>query len=211
VQQAGERIWSQQQASAFEAVLSALNIIYFGSVLVSKQKLPLTAPRSQLEEQRPAAADIARASFLDLRMRRMTLYRCCLIRMRFLCFVAFLCVSLCAAASVCNVGNASSCGPLPVGQDDACYTCDNGHSIDAGSCDRRQAGDPCGSIEAKCEANGGVFTWCYGSSCNSCTASYRPLPVAAWSNKSVAFVTAHPDDLEALAGATVAALTKQAT
>ena len=130
--------------------------------------------------------------------------------MKLLLVAAFACAVVQALATKCNVGTGSSCLPQPTTSSDACYTCDNGISVEAGSCSQVQTpGFMCSDLQPKCEASGGVFTWCYGDSCNSCSPRYQPLPLATWANKSVAFVTAHPDDLEALAGATVAALTAQ--
>jgi LmbE family N-acetylglucosaminyl deacetylase len=115
-------------------------------------------------------------------------------------------------ASRCNVGNSSGCSLLPVDDFNACFTCDSGTAVEAGSCALQhppEAAVMCRDVRPKCEAEGGVFTWCYGDSCNGCSPRYRTLPLDAWVDKSVVFVTAHPDDLEALAGATVAALVNQ--
>jgi hypothetical protein len=112
----------------------------------------------------------------------------------------------------CNVGNTSGCSLQPVVEYNACFTCDSGYEVEASSCAMVPLGSTqvfCHDVRPKCEAEGGVFTWCYGDSCNSCNPRYQSLSLAAWIDKSVAFITAHPDDLEALAGATVAALTKQ--
>ena len=130
--------------------------------------------------------------------------------MQLLSLVAFACLVSCTVAATCHVSNGSSCQPQVVSASSACYTCDNG-MVDAGSCERSYTPwvYSCDDRETACQSAGGMFTWCYGDSCNSCSPRYRALPLQAWANKSVAFVTAHPDDLEALAGATVAALTKQ--
>lgn len=126
--------------------------------------------------------------------------------------VFVVCTVLRVSATFCQVGNSSSCQRLLTSSDsDACYSCDGGTSVEAGSCDRglHSLTPQCSELQMKCEANGGQFLWCYGDSCNSCKPRYLPLPLDTWAKKSVAFVTAHPDDLEALAGATVTALTKQ--
>jgi hypothetical protein len=133
--------------------------------------------------------------------------------MKALFYAAFGCVLSCAVALTCNVGNASSCGPQDANYTSACYTCDLSPVIEAGSCSvvPFSQDSSCQSLGADCDSAGGVFNLCFGNACNSCSARFRPLSVDLWGNKSVAFVTAHPDDLEALAGATVAALTKQAS
>ena len=84
-----------------------------------------------------------------------------------------------ASANSCNVGNASVCSPQPVVEYNACFTCDSGDTVDAGSC----ALNPfptalvwCSDMQSKCEADGGVFTWCYGDACNSCAPRYVTLP-----------------------------------
>ena len=130
--------------------------------------------------------------------------------MKLLSFAALACAVSCAVAATCQVSSGSSCQPQVVPESSACYTCDFGSSVEAGSCDRLVP-PGCSDKQYACEGAGGAFTWCYGDSCNSCSPRYIPMPLWAWANKSVAFVTAHPDDLEALAGATVAALTKQVT
>jgi hypothetical protein len=129
--------------------------------------------------------------------------------MTILSFLAFTCAIALAAATVCKVGNSSSCVSQVVDASFACYTCDSGTHVEAGSCAQAESASSCTSRQKQCEEDGGVFTWCFGDSCNVCSPRFRPLPLESWANKSVAFVTAHPDDLEALAGATVAALTKQ--
>ena len=133
--------------------------------------------------------------------------------MHLLLFAAAACALLPSALSAkCYVGNTSSCLLQPVDDFSACYSCDGGPAAEAGSC-WIQAPAPhtamCADVRPQCEADGGVFSWCYGDACNSCTPRSQRLALDAWTGKSVAFVTAHPDDLEALAGASVAALTKQ--
>jgi hypothetical protein len=161
--------------------------------------------------------------FLPLRRRRcctghsnaaLSSSRCREFPMRLLLVLVFACAVSQAVATRCKVGISNSCAEqlLPLNQSSfACYTCDNGLFVEAGSCSQNfyEPTAMCSDLQLKCEAHGGVFTWCYGDSCNSCSPRYQPLPLETWANKSVAFVTAHPDDLEALAGATVAALTKQ--
>ncbi len=96
---------------------------------------------------------------------------------------AFVCGCCLRSPSVlstkCYAGNASSCLLQPVDDFSACFSCDGGRSAEAGNC-WIQAPAPytamCADVRPQCEADGGVFSWCYGDACNSCTPRYQPLP-----------------------------------